>query len=199
VTVAKITKCNGHLATLAALSKINHSVRERLCWLIIGEHGEADYVDELNAAIAESKCDVRLMGELPPQQIRDIYGAGDLFCLVVTLSEFAPFESRESVYIEAAAAGLPSVAAVSSAANIVTDNETGRLVEPAADAIADAIVELIMDGIKRVSLGKRAWMYARALNRNQNDTDVPISAEKDRNLVRARQNAYGSSGIGVPK
>jgi glycosyltransferase involved in cell wall biosynthesis len=158
VTVARLTRRKGHLAAMAALSRLPLATRERLCWLVIGPDGEGDYVDELKAAIAESKCDIRLMGALPNQQIRDIYGACDFFCLTATWDPSGRVEGFGLVYLEAAAAGLPSVAtAVGGVADAVVHNETGLLVEPSADAIGAAISELINDAFKRVSLGKRAW------------------------------------------
>jgi phosphatidylinositol alpha-1,6-mannosyltransferase len=165
VTVARLTRRKGHLSALAALAKARRAMRRRICWLVIGPEGEADYVDELRAAISASRCDVRLMGALPAQQIRDIYGASDFFCLTGAWDPSGRVEGFGLVYLEAAACGLPSVAtAVGGVADAVIDNETGLLVAPSVDAIADAIGELTLDGIKRTSLGKRAWTRARSMN-----------------------------------
>src|SRR6185437_1704120 len=164
VTVARLTKRKGHLTTLSALSKLSPAVRKRLTWLVIGPDGEADYVGALKTATAASDCDVRLMGALSAQHIRDIYGASDFFCLNAMWDPSGRVEGFGLVYLEAAAAGLPSVAtAVGGVADAVIDNETGLLVKPSTDAIADAITEMVMDGIKRSSLGKRAWTRARAM------------------------------------
>jgi glycosyltransferase involved in cell wall biosynthesis len=164
VTVARLTRRKGHLAALAALAKLP-VLRKRLTWLVIGPDGEADYVVEFKSAIATSGCDVRLMGALPAQQIRDVYGACDFFCLTGDWDPSGRVEGFGLVYLEAAAAGLPSVAtAVGGVADAVIDNETGLLVEPKTDAIANAIAELTLDGIKRTSLGKRAWTRARTMN-----------------------------------
>ena len=62
VTVARLTRRKGHLDTVAALAKLPKSVRERICWLIIGPDGEAENVNALKAAIVASGCDIRLMG-----------------------------------------------------------------------------------------------------------------------------------------
>jgi glycosyltransferase involved in cell wall biosynthesis len=164
-TVGRLTRRKGHLATLAGLLCLPPAVRARLTWLVIGPEGEADYVEELKAAIAASGCDVRLMGSLPSQQIRDIYGASDFFCLTGMWDPSGRVEGFGLVYLEAAAAGLPSIAtAVGGVADAVLPNETGLLVEPSRDAIGPAIAELINDGLKRVSLGKRALMRARHMS-----------------------------------
>jgi len=53
---------------------------------------------------------------------------------------------------------------VGGVADAVIDNETGLLVETSVDAMAGAIAKLAMDGIKRTSLGKRAWTRAYTMN-----------------------------------
>lgn len=165
VTVARLTRRKGHLLTLRALGCLPQHVRKRIAWLIVGPDGEADYVDELKARIAAAGCDARLTGPLPAQQIRDIYGACDFFCLTGVWDPSGRVEGFGLVYLEAAAAGLPSVAsAVGGVADAVVPNETGLLVEPAAEPIAAAIAELCGDGLKRVSLGKRAWTRARHMS-----------------------------------
>ena len=165
VTVARLTRRKGHLATLAALSKLPSAVRKCLTWLVIGPDGEAEYVYELRAAAAASDCDVRLLGALSAQQIRDIYGASDFFCLTGLRDPTGRVEGFGLAYLEAAAAGLPSVAtSVGGVADAVVDKETGLLVRPTPNAIAGAIAELAQDGIKRTSLGMRAWTHAHALN-----------------------------------
>jgi glycosyltransferase involved in cell wall biosynthesis len=165
VTVARLTRRKGHLTTIAALATLPPAVREKITWLVIGPDGEADYVNEVKSAIAASGCDIRLMGALPAQQIRDIYGACDFFCLGGNWDSTGRVEGFGLVYLEAAAGGLPSVAtAVGGVADAVLPNETGLLVEPSAAAVGAAIAEMVNDGFKRISLGKRAWTRARNMS-----------------------------------
>lgn len=165
VTVARLTRRKGHLTTLAALTGLPHAIRDRITWLIIGPDGEADYVSDLKTAVAASDCDVRLMGALPSQRIRDVYGACDFFCLSGNWDPTGRVEGFGLVYLEAAAGGLPSVATdVGGVADAVRPNETGLLVEPNADALGSAIAEMVNDSVKRVSLGKRAMARARSMN-----------------------------------
>lgn len=165
VTVARLTRRKGHLLAAEALRRLVPSLRKRISWLIIGPDGEPDYVDELRAAAAALDCDVRLMGALPSQQIRDIYSACDFFCLTGNWDSSGRVEGFGLVYLEAAAAGLPSIAtAVGGVGDAVLANETGLVVAPVAEAVAAAIAELTSDGFKRVSLGKRAWSRARHMS-----------------------------------
>jgi glycosyltransferase involved in cell wall biosynthesis len=140
-------------------------MRDRITWLVIGPDGEADYVQELKAAVAASDCDIRLMGALPSQQIRDIYGACDFFCLSGNWDPTGRVEGFGLVFLEAAAGGLPSVATdVGGVADAVLHNQTGLLVDPNPEALGVAIAEMVNDGVKRMSLGKRAAARARHMS-----------------------------------
>lgn len=200
VTVAGLARREGHLVTLAALSRISHSVRGRLRWLVIGREGDSDYVEELKARIAASGCDVRLLGPLPTEKTRDVYGASDLFCLTPTESRSGSARRYQRAYLEAAACGLPSIATpIVGGADTVIDNETGRLVEQSIEAVADAIAELTIDGIKRVSLGKRAWMRVRAINRMTHTASGQLPLPDRIPIVGNREIVRGSSDAGGPK
>jgi glycosyltransferase involved in cell wall biosynthesis len=165
VTVARLTRRKGHLLALAALAGLPAEIRRRIVWLVAGPDGEAAYVDEVKAAVAASGCDVRLLGALSSQHVRDIYGACDFFCLTGTWDPTGRVEGFGLVFLEAAAAGLPSLAtAIGGVADAVLSNETGLLVEPTSAAVGTAMAELAVDGFKRVSLGKRAWQRARAMS-----------------------------------
>jgi len=200
VTVAGLTRREGHLVTLAALSRIDSSIRDRLSWLIIGRERDAEYADELSAGIVASGCDVRLLGPLPTENIRDVYGASDIFCLTPTEDSSRSARRYERVYLEAAACGLPSIATpIVGAADTIVDNETGRLVEPSIDAIADAVVELTIDGIKMMSLGKRAWMRVRAMNRTTHTVSGQLPLPNSIHILGSREIGHGSSDAGGPK
>ncbi|MCK9908154.1 glycosyltransferase family 4 protein [Microbacteriaceae bacterium K1510] len=165
VTVARLTRRKGHLATVAALNALPQAVRDKITWLVIGPDGEADYVQELKATVAASDCDIRLLGALPSQQMRDIYGACDFFALTGNWDPTGRVEGFGLVFLEAAAAGLPSVATdVGGVADAVLHNQTGLLVKPTPEAIAAGIAEMVNDGVKRVSLGKRAATRARHMS-----------------------------------
>lgn len=197
VTAAGLTRREGHLLTLAALSRIDSSIRDRLGWLVIGRERDVEYVDELKAEIVASGCDVRLLGLLPTEKIRDVYGASDFFCLTPTENRPKSARRYERIYLEAAACGLPSVATpIFGAADSVIDNVTGRLVESSIDVIADAIVELTVDGIKRMSLGKRAWMRIRKMNRMYRAIPDHSSLPGAMHFLHGREITRGSSDIG---
>ena len=165
VTVARITRRKGHSATLAALSMLPKPLCARLTWLIIGPDGEDDYVRQLRHSVASTDCDIRFLGAMSDEDIRDIYGAADFFCLTGVPDSSGRVEGFGLVYLEAAACGLPSVAtAVGGVPDAVLEDETGLLVPPSIEEIARAITELVEDTDTRSVLAAGASAHARALS-----------------------------------
>ena len=165
VTVARLTRRKGHLLTLAALGALAPELRKRLTWLLIGPDGEADYVAEVRNAAAAADCDIRFLGTLSNEQIRDIYGAADFFCLAGLPESSGRVEGFGLVYLEAGAAGLPSVATdIGGVPDAVIGEQSGLLVPPSADEIARAITTLATDGARRSALAAGALGHSRHLS-----------------------------------
>jgi glycosyltransferase involved in cell wall biosynthesis len=165
VTVARITRRKGHPVTLAALSTLPRALRGKITWLVIGPDGEDDYVQQFRSLVASADCDIRLLGALPDEQIRDIYGAADFFCLTGVPDSSGKVEGFGLVYLEAAAGGLPSVAtAIGGVPDAVLADKTGLLVSPSIGNIARAIARLTEDADTRSVLAAGAAAHARALS-----------------------------------
>jgi phosphatidyl-myo-inositol dimannoside synthase len=165
VTVARLTRRKGHLLTLAAISALSPELRRRLAWLVIGPDGEPDYVAELRQLAAATDCDVRFLGRLPNEQIRDIYGASDFFCLTGLPESSGRVEGFGLVYLEAGASGLPSVAAeVGGVADAVIGGQTGLLVPPSTEAVMRALTMLATDEAARSTLATNAVAHAAQLS-----------------------------------
>jgi glycosyltransferase involved in cell wall biosynthesis len=165
VTVARLTRRKGHHMTLAALSSLPEKLRHSIVWLVIGPNGEADYVGEFRDMVETSDCNIHLLGSLPNEAIRDIYGASDFFCLTGVPDPAGRVEGFGLVYLEAAAAGLPSVGtAIGGVPDAVLADETGFLAEPFPDAIARALAEMAEDSDTRCILASGASAHARSLS-----------------------------------
>jgi glycosyltransferase involved in cell wall biosynthesis len=165
VTVARLTRRKGHLLTLAALAALPERLRHRIAWLVIGPDGEPDYVAELHAAAAATAADIRFLGRLPNEEIRDIFGAADLFCLTGLPDAGGRVEGFGLVYLEAGACDLPSIAtAVGGVAEAVVAGRSGLMVEPSVEAVAAAIARLTEDTHGRAELGRGALAHANALS-----------------------------------
>ena len=95
---------------------------------------------------------VHFMGRLASEQLPNAYRAADI---MVCPSEWT--EPFGIVNIEAMASALPVIASrTGGIPEIVIDNDTGILVEPAdADSLANAIAILASDRAKRVEMGRR--------------------------------------------
>lgn len=165
VTVARITRRKGHHLTLAALSRLPDNLRGRITWLVIGPDGEADYVRELRRSAAQVVCDIRFLGTQANEDIRDLYTASDFFCLTGLPDTNGRVEGFGLVYLEAGAAGLPSIAsAVGGVPDAVLADETGILVPPSVESISQAIAELASDRGLRAILAAGASVHAGALS-----------------------------------
>ena len=165
VTVARITRRKGHHLTLAALSSLPDDVRRRVTWLVVGPDGEAEYVETFRRLAEAADCDIRMLGPQPNEQIRDIYGAADFFCLTGQPDASGRVEGFGLVYLEAAAGGLPCIAtAIGGVPDAVLADETGLLVPADVDSIARAIADLAADRDLRAILAAGASAHARALS-----------------------------------
>jgi glycosyltransferase involved in cell wall biosynthesis len=165
VTVARLTRRKGHLLTLAALAALPERLRRQTTWLVIGPDGEPDYVADLRAAAAATTHDIRFLGRRSNEDIRDILGAADLFCLTALPDASGRVEGFGLVYLEAGACDLPSIAtAVGGVAEAVAAGRSGLVVEPTVETIAAAITRLAEDEHGRSELGRGALMHARALS-----------------------------------
>jgi glycosyltransferase involved in cell wall biosynthesis len=165
VTVARLTRRKGHLLTLSAIFMLPPALRERLTWLVIGPDGEADYVRELRSDAALADYDIRFLGALPNEQIRDIYGASDFFCLTGLSESSGRVEGFGLVYLEAAAAGLPSLATdIGGVPDAVIGGESGLLVPPSANEISRALTTLATNEATRSALAIGAMTHAGRLS-----------------------------------
>jgi glycosyltransferase involved in cell wall biosynthesis len=165
ITVARLTRRKGHSVTAAALGSLSAELRRQLTWLIVGPDGEAEYIEALQHDLKSAGCDIRRLGVLTDAEIRDLYGASDVFCLTGVPDPSGRVEGFGLVYLEAAAAGLPSVAtSVGGVADAVLADLTGLLVAPDVPAVAQAIETIIERPELRSQLAAAALDRARQLS-----------------------------------
>jgi len=115
---------------------------------------------------ASAPAGVVFLGELRGDELATAYASADIFCFPSTTDTFG------QVLLEAAASGLPSVAADAGGAPELVENDgTGILVPPAdAEALAAAIARLGTDTPLRVQLGSGAreaalaWTWERSFD-----------------------------------
>lgn len=114
----------------------------------------------LEGLVASTGAPVRLLGRVPDELLPGLYGAGDVFSMLCR-HRWGGLEQEGFgiVFVEAAAAGVPSVAGDSGgSAEAVADGKTGVVVRrPDAPAMAaDALAALLADDGRRTTMGREA-------------------------------------------
>jgi phosphatidyl-myo-inositol dimannoside synthase len=166
VTVARRVREKGHLRIIDAIARIEPGLRDRIRYIIIGD-GPRDYAESIEAAAREANIRVHLAGALDDTGTARVLDGADLF-VMPSLRTSARLEGYGLAYIEAAARGVPALAAdTGGAAEAVIDGATGVVLPVSADAsaIAHALQELLSDPESLRRMGEAARHHAQPLTR----------------------------------
>jgi phosphatidylinositol alpha-1,6-mannosyltransferase len=162
LTVARLHPRKGHLITLRALQLLPVEVRRRIEYWVVGGRNKGNYEERLrSAAAADPALTVRFFGNIPDEELAEVYERSDIFALTsINLDDSV--EGFGLVYLEAAAHGLPIVAhRVGGVAEAMRDGVTGILVTPDRPAeLAAAFEKLIHDAELRNRLGAAGRIWA---------------------------------------
>ena len=136
-------------------------VRARLEYWVVGGQTKGKYEETLRAAaIVRPDLAVRFFGNIPDEELSDLYDRADIFAMT-SINHGESVEGFGLVYLEAAAHGLPVVAHdVGGVSEAIIDGTTGFLVPPDRPAqLAAAFEKLIHDAPLREKLGAagREW------------------------------------------
>ena len=150
--VGLLTPRKGVLDLLAASRLLHERGVQHELWLVGGTPDEgAEAEGRVREALGGAGLEhVRVLGELPPDDLPAVYAQADLLCLP------SWWEAMPLSVLEAMAAGLPVVASdVGDVARVVEHDRTG-LVVPARDvpALAKALEHLLTDPELRVAWGR---------------------------------------------
>jgi glycosyltransferase involved in cell wall biosynthesis len=144
---------------LEAMPRVREQVPECVC-RIVGGGPELPRLLRLRARLGLESC-VELLGEIPAaERVRAEYQAADVFCLPSLQEGFG------IAFLEAMASGLPVVASRDGAVpEVVPDGKAGVLIDGrSSDAIAAALIRLLVDRPLRHRLGSRGREVARELD-----------------------------------
>lgn len=160
LTVGRLHPRKGQLATLEGLLRLPEALRQQIEYWIVGAGNRPAYEAELRAAAAAADFPVRFFGDLPDNELDDIYDRADIFAMT-SVNHGVSVEGFGLVYLEAAAHGLPIVAhTIGGVAEAVADNETGFLVSPdEPDHLTEAFAALVSNPQLREKFGRagRRW------------------------------------------
>ncbi len=153
LTVGRLEEVKGHIFLIKALELL----RKRgyiFKALIVGRK---DYKDKLQKEIVDRSLEDKVILTGERKDVHELLAIADAFVLP------SLWEGLPNVLLEAMAAGLPVVATrVGGIPELITDNETGLLVEAKDnDALAEAIERMIKEPGLRERLGHNAGDYVR--------------------------------------
>jgi len=142
LVVARLAVANrykGHDQLVDAWPRVVAKQPDAELW-IVGEGDDAPRLRErISVLPPPARNQVHLLGRLDHAALLDRYARARVFAMPSTGEGFG------LVFVEAMRAGLPCIASLDSAAEIVRDNETGFVVEQESDALADACLKLLGD------------------------------------------------------
>lgn len=162
LTVGRLHPRKGQLHTLKALQALAPDVRSRIeYWIVAGRSKDA-YEQEVRSAAADSGLTVRFLGNLPDEELSDVYERADIFAMT-SVNHGTSIEGFGLVYLEASAHGLPVIAHdVGGVSEAVLDGRTGIIVPPDRPGhLAAAFERLIHDEDLRRRMGSEGREWAR--------------------------------------
>jgi len=161
LTVARLNPRKGQLQVIAALQALPADQLASLEYWLVGSHGKDKYDDALATAAQAADFPVKFLGDIPDDQLSDIYAQADIFAMT-SMPHKQSIEGFGLVYLEAGAHGLPIIAhAIGGVPEAVAHGETGLLVAPDdIAALTVAFAQLIADPALRHRLGEAGRVRA---------------------------------------
>jgi len=138
---------------LGAAFRRLHAERPGRPWrlLVVGDGPARPQVQAALAALPGDR--IRLLGALESHALVPIYLGADLFVFPGIGEEYG------LVYLEAAAAGLPTVACQGPGPNFMVPSDGGILTDPSPDAFAEGLRTLLDDSGARQRMGDSAHRF----------------------------------------
>ena len=157
LSVARIVPRKGIDTVIESLPSVL-AVHPTTRYVVVGCGPDQPRLEQLaqHVGVAEH---VEFVGDVPDDLLPARYASADVFLLPTrVIPEDDEIEGFGIAYVEAAAAGVPSIAAdVGGVADAVADGVTGLLVPPGSpDAVASATLRLLGDPALRARLGDAA-------------------------------------------
>lgn len=154
LTVGRLVPRKGVDTMLRALPRIAQAVPD-VRYLVAGKGPDRARLEALARRLGVASR-VRFLGAWPPERLRALYAAADVF--VMPSREAPPdVEGFGIVFLEASACGTPVVGArAGGIPDAVAHGESGLLVPPAAPAaLAEACLQLLRDPERARRLGRQ--------------------------------------------
>lgn len=146
LTVCRLSEPRKNVETvLHALARLKD---RRFHYTIVGDGKQRAHLEAVTARLGLADK-VEFAGFVTAQQLNALYGHADLFILTSSIIPNS-HEGFGIVYLEAAASGVPCLAArLAGAAEAVSENESGMFVEEPTAAAIEASLRSFLDGERR--------------------------------------------------
>src|SRR5262249_15525204 len=154
----------GHHLSIGAFARVAPR-HPGLAHCVVGKSGGDAYERLLRETARSAGLEDRVLflGNVTEEEKIDLLQRARLLLHTPVTSADGGFEGFGIVYLEAAAAGIPSIGTLGSGAvDAVVDGESGLLVEPEVGAVADALERLLSDEPFARGLGERARRRAQS-------------------------------------
>lgn len=159
--VGALKRRKGYHISISAMAEVKKQF-PNLLYVISGDQNDGRYFVELKDSVRQNQLEdnVKFI-EASDQELISLYHQADLF-LLTPVNQDNHFEGFGLVYLEAAAAGLPSIGSSGCGAeDAIKNNQTGLLVpQDDIEAISNAVMKLLGDRELLVKMGKNAKSFA---------------------------------------
>lgn len=164
LTVGAFKKRKGYDLSIEAFSKISKTFPNLKYLIVGGELPDNDFVREQVKFISDNMLSDRVIFKknLSEAELQSLY-VGAKFFIMCPISRPTSFEGFGQVYLEAGLFGIPAIGTTDSGAEVaILNNNTGIVVEPKSDKIAEAMLKLLTDEELRKEMGENAKSFAMA-------------------------------------
>lgn len=138
----------GHREVIAAWEQVSAQMPNAELWIVGGGDAESDLKAQAAALPTPARDRICFWGRLDDSELEQLWRRAGLFILPSTREGFG------LVYLEAMRAGLPCIASNADAAReVVIHEQTGLIIPPQVEPIAQAILRLLKDPHWAAQLG----------------------------------------------
>ena len=159
--VARIHPRKGQDRVLQSISKLPGNLKKKIECLFVGPVVKKNFFRELGKQKERIDCKISFLGDLPDQELKDIYQSSDIFVLP-SMPRAQSVEGFGFVYLEASSHGLAVLAhRIGGVEDAIKDGETGILTNlEKPEELENALKTLIADETLRKQLGDAGKEWA---------------------------------------
>ena len=159
--VARIHPRKGQDRVLQSISKLPDDLKRKIECLFVGPVVKKNFFRELEKLKEGINCKISFLGDLPDQELKNIYQSSDIFILP-SMPRAQSVEGFGFVYLEASSHGLAVLAhRIGGVEDAIKDGKTGILTNPEKpEELENALKTLLVNETLRKQLGDAGKEWA---------------------------------------